>query len=432
MSYKVIIIISILIFCIHTGNTQSLKETIEIALESNPSIASGKSQLKESELDAKSTSRSTLPQLDFDASYRHVTERTELEFPAASPLSGMNINLGVYDTYESGLTANYILFSGFAQKNLIKLKNHTVDLNNQQLKKTKKTIALNVIAQYRQVQNYKLEVEALNAAKKRVDLQLKRIKALVNQGMALSLDTLSLTLSKLNNNQKIIAAEANLGTARQELASLVGKDITVDMNILIDTDKKLSEFDAGSNNDLKMLNIRKAMIQSNRAITQSGYYPKIGLFAGIKYGKPGIDMIENDWMTYGVWGVNMSWNLFKWGADYLKVQSHKASVNSIGYQYKAASDKVKLKFDAAVREYHAKRKQLKVMVIARNLAKNKMQIIESRYRQGMSTVTEFNDANLELTDAEINLQRQKILLALKISEIDFLSGKSINQWSIEQ
>jgi hypothetical protein len=60
-----------------------------------------------------------------------------------------------------------------------------------------------------------------------------------------------------------------------------------------------------------------------------------------------------------------------------------------------------------------------------------MEITQSRYNEGMSSVTEFNDANLELTDAEINLQRQSIFLAIKVSEIDFLSGKSINQWSIE-
>ena len=85
-----------------------------------------------------------------------------------------------------------------------------------------------------------------------------------------------------------------------------------------------------------------------------------------------------------------------------------------------------------MREYKALQKQRQVAVNARNLAKRKMEIIQSRYNEGMSSATEFNDANLELTDAEINLQRQSILMALKISEIDYLSGKSINQWSTEK
>ena len=433
MKFKIEMIIVFIIFLfIYTGYSQSLKETIDLALKANPVIAADKSQVEESRLDAKSTSRSTLPQIEFDASYRHVSGVAQLEFPQASPLAGMNVNLGVYDTYETGVTANYLLFSGFAQKNLITTKNRTFELNNQQLAKTEKSIALEVVIKYRQAQNYKLEIDALNAAKKRIDLQVKRIKSLVNQGMALSLDTLSLTLSKLNNDQKIIAAQANLETAKQELAALVGQDIIVNEDFGINENDIISLFDPEMNNDLQMLNTRKSMMQSSQAITKSGYYPKIGLFAGVKYAKPGVNFIENDWMTYGVWGINLNWNLFKWGADHLKSQSQQAAMNAIDFQYQNFTNQLKTKYDSAVREYKALQKQNKVAISARDLAKRKLEIIQSRYNEGMSSVTEFTDANLELTDAEINLQRQSILLAVKVSEIDFLSGKSINQWSTEK
>lgn len=433
MKYKITIMTAIIIFVyIYAAIPQSLKETIDLALEANPVIAVEKSLLEESRLDAKSTSRSNFPQIDFDASYRHVSEVAQLQFPPANPLGLTNVNLGVYDTYETGLTTSYLLFSGFAQKNLVSLKDQTVTLNNQQLTKTEKSIALEVIVKYRQVQNHQLEVEALNAAKQRINLQIKKIKALVNQGMALSLDTLSLSLSKLNNDQKIIAAQASLETAKQELTALVGKEIVTDKNIRIVKGDIISLFDAELNNDLQMLNTRKGLMQSNQAITKSGYYPKIGIFAGVKYGKPGVNFIENNWMTYGVWGVNLNWNLFKWGADHLKSQSQKAAIKAIEFQYQNLTNQLKTKYDAAVREYKSLQKQNKVASTARDLAKRKMEIIQSRYNEGMSSVTEFNDANLELTDAEINLRRQSILLVIKVSEIDYLSGKSINQWSIEQ
>lgn len=434
MNCKIKLIITLVLFLfVRSGNTQSLRETIDLALEANPMIAAGRSQVEESRLDAKSISRSTLPQIEFGASYRHVSDVAQLKLPQFTPqVPMMNVNLGVYDTYETGLTANYLVFSGFAQKNLLAMKNQTIELNSQQLTKTEKSIVLEVIIKYRQVQSYQLEVEALNAARQRIDLQSERIKALVNQGMALSLDTLSLTLSKLNNDQKIIAAQADLETAKQELMALVGKEIVVNKEITVNEDDIISLFDAEMNSDLQLLNIRKGIIQSNQAITKAGYYPKIGLFAGVKYAKPGVNFIENDWMTYGVWGVNLNWNIFKWGADYLKSQSQKAAMNAIEFQYQNLTNQLKTKYDAAIREYKALRKQNMVALSARDLAKRKMEIIQSRYNEGMSSVTEFNDANLELTDAEINLQRQSILLAIKISEIDFLSGKSINQWSIEK
>ena len=434
MKYKITMtLVTILFILNHTGNAQSLKETIDIALKANPVISAGKSQVEESRLDAKSTSRSTLPQIEFDASYHHVTDVAQLELPQFVPgMPAMKVNLGVYDTYETGITANYLLFAGFSQKNLIEIKDQTFKLNNQQLAKTEKSIALDVIVKYRQAQNYQLEIEALSAAKKRIELQINRIKAIVNQGMAISLDTLSLTLSKLNNDQKIISAEASLETARQELAALAGKEIKIETSVPGDENNSISMFNAELNNDLQMLQTKKSILQSSRSVTNSGYYPKMGLFAGVKYAKPGVNFITNEWMTYGVWGVNLSWNLFKWGADHLKSQSQAAAINVIDFQYQNLANQLKTKYDSTVREYRALQKQNRVAQTARDLAKRKMEIIQSRYKEGMSSVTEFNDANLELTDAEINLQRQSILLALKISEIDYLSGKSINQWSTER
>ncbi|HES58851.1 MAG TPA: hypothetical protein ENO18_00340, partial [Caldithrix sp.] len=238
--------------------------------------------------------------------------------------------------------------------------------------------------------------------------------------------------SRLNNDQKTIAAQANLETAKQELTSLVGQEIIPNKEIGVNEGDIISLFNSEMNNDLQMLNTRKSIMQTSQAVTKSGYYPKIGLFAGVKYAKPGVNFIENDWMTYGVWGVNLNWNLFKWGADYLKSQSQKAAIKAIEFQYQNLINQLKTKYDAAIREYKALQKQTKVAMTARNLAKRKMEIIQSRYNEGMSSVTEFNDANLELTDAEINMQRQSILLAIKRGEIDYLSGKPINEWSTEK
>jgi len=412
------------------GRTQNLTETIKLALKNNPTINAQGEALKEAALDAKSTFRSTLPQIDFNASYRHVTETAQVEFPSAGPQPN-RINLGVFDTYEAGLTANYAIFTGFAQSNQIKLKKQHIQVTEQQLEKSKKMIAFDAIVKYRQVQNKLLEIETLNSAKKRVELQLNRIKSLVNQGMALSLDTLSLALTKLNYDQKIIVAQANYETANQELSNLVGTNIKVEKVMLKNIGSQISHINLDHNDDLKLLTVQKNMLQTSRSITQSAYFPKIATYVSLKHGKPGVDFIKNDWMTYGIWGISLSWNLFKWNSDKLKMQSQEAGIQKVEYQYKDAKDKLQTQYDNSVREFKSLQKQYHVVVAALKLAQNKMKIVDSQYKQGMSSTSDFNEANLELTEAEINQKKQMLLMAIKINEIDYLSGKSINEWSIE-
>lgn len=70
------------------------------------------------------------------------------------------------------------------------------------------------------------------------------------------------------------------------------------------------------------------------------------------------------------------------------------------------------------------------MQTALSVAQQKMKIVQSRYQQGMASATDFNEANLQLTESELNLKRHYLLMVLKLNEIDYLSGKPLNQWSI--
>ena len=61
-----------------------------------------------------------------------------------------------------------------------------------------------------------------------------------------------------------------------------------------------------------------------------------------------------------------------------------------------------------------------------------MKIVKLQYEQGVATVTDFNFANLDLT--EVQLERSGLLLqiALKFNEIEYKSGKPISEWSLAQ
>ena len=412
---------------------QSLNQVLQTALKQNKELQAQRQQLNSAQLQAQAAFRKTLPTLDLSASYRHVTHVAQLEFPSTIPIPGFptNVSLGQYDTYESGLTLKYVLFSGFAQKNQIKLMRQQARLANINLEEKQKEIAFKVIGAYRNVQNKQLELEVLKSSLKRIDLQIKRLKALVKQGMALSVDSLSLKLARLNAQKQIIAVQGQLAIARQQLEQLVGTKV------------KVEPFEHATVSEPSMLPVlqemapyrklkqQQAMQRTVVKINQSHYLPSLAAFASYNYGKPGLDFIKGDWMTYGIWGVNLSWNLFSWNADRLTEQAARARVKQIQWQKEAVKEQLQTRFDNALQDWQTLKEQEKVVKTALQVARQKMKIIESRYKQGMATATDFNEANLQLTEAELNLKRHYLLMALKRSEIEYLSGKPLNQWSIQ-
>lgn len=411
---------------------QTLAETVHIAVQKNPQIQAAVHQLKQSEMEASASFRSTLPSVNFDASYRHVTDVPELQMdlPPAAGISFPPVHLGAYDTYESGISAQYVVFSGFAQKNQVALKRQKVRMDETQLSKIKKEIAFRSIAAYRQVQQALLEIQTLTSARRRIEAQLQRLDVLLQQGMTLALDTLSLSLSRLNYEQKLIVARANLQTAQQRLNMLSGQTIKVSAVDTSGLSQLPPHFLPQQIEALRSLQLQKEIAQSSLAIRRAGYFPSVAVQAAYKYGKPGLDMIKNEWMTYGVWGLSVHWNLFGWHSDKLRVQAARERLQQIDYSRRALRDQIRERFDKSLREYESLRAQGRVLKRALQVAQRKMDIIKSQYEQGMSSATDFNTANLELTEARINVQRWRLNLALKLNELEYISGKPLSSWSM--
>ncbi len=430
MRYRVFVILFVL--SASWLYAQSLAEAVQIALQNNPQIQAAVHQMKRSEMEASAAFRRTLPAVNFDASYRHVTDVPELKLDLGGniPITMPPVHLGAYDSYESGVSARYVLFSGFAQKNQVALKRRQARISKTQLSKIKKEIAFRSIAAYRQAQEAMLEIEALTSARKRIEAQLQRLDIFLEQGMTLALDTLSLSLSRLHYEQKLIVARANLQTVRQQLNTLAGKSIEIsaaDTSRLSELPQQLLPEQI---EDLRNLQLQKEMARNSLALRKAAYFPTVAVQAAYKYGKPGLDMIKNEWMAYGVFGVSLHWNIFGWNADKLHVQAARESMRQIDYSRRALSDQIRQRFDKSLREYESLRAQGRVLQRALRLARRKMNIIKSQYEQGMSSATDFNTANLDLTEARLNVQRWRLRLALKLNELEFISGKPISAWSI--
>ncbi len=420
-----------LVLSVNALDAQSLSEVVDLALENSNRIKAQKQSLSRTESEYVSTKRSTLPQLLWSSSYRHVTDVPQIDFPTIPGVPERSVSLGVYDTYENGLTAHYVLFSGFAQRNQVRMKKRQHTLSRNQLNKSQREVALQTIQLYRKAQLQKLNQKIIRSAQERVALQLKRLRALVREGMALEVDTLALQMAKLQYEQKRIALQTDRQVTLQQLKNLTGKTVEIAAFEGIQTSQQPSALTLEASHDLKRIDSQRQIMERSRALARSEYFPKITLQAGARYGKPGLDMIDNEWMAYGVFGVSMEWNLFKWGADRKAVEARTAAIKELDFQERALQDQIKTNYENAVGEWKALRKQLQVAETAQALARKRMKVLESQFKQGNVSATDYNEANLELSEAELQYTQQRIQLAMKLHEIDYISGKPMKEWRME-
>lgn len=89
-------------------------------LATHPAVAAGKSREEAHTLAVAGTRALLLPRLDATAGYQYVTEVPSLDLtlplgPGATPVA-MHKELGTHNRTDLGLTASYMVFSGFSQR----------------------------------------------------------------------------------------------------------------------------------------------------------------------------------------------------------------------------------------------------------------------------------------------------------------------------
>jgi outer membrane protein TolC len=323
---------------------------------------------------------------------------------------------------------DYLLFSGFAQSQSIKVKEfeHKISLVNKN--QEEKEIAINVVQAYRNAQFMRLSLDILEKAKKRNNLHMQNVLALLENGMALQLDTLSLALNRMEIEQQIIQSKAVLENWLQLLETISG--VKVDPLEFTETQGSIisDNYVPEGQNPFKSVLLQQQKMMAFKKITMANYYPRIWLSASFNYGKPGIDIIQNEWSTYGKWMIGLQWNIWNWGADYASVQSRELQYKALQLSGEDIQDQLKLQYDKAVRSFNALNEQLAVTKQAVKVAHEKMQIVEIRAKNGQLSATDFNDANLELSQTELKEKQLLIQLNLQANEIDFLSGKPVTNW----
>ena len=194
-------------------------------------------------------------------------------------------------------------FTGFAQEAGVELARLQALLADNGVDSAHTEVALGTITAFRQVQAAMLQIETLTSAAGRAQLQLDQTQALERQGMATKVDVLSLSIARLDYDQKLIEAKVGLADAHERLKSLTGKEIEVPAPLEEEPKVGLPPLQAEGLSQIKALAIQRDILETNRTLARSKLYPTVALTGAFHYGMPGLDQTEEQWMAYGTAGV---------------------------------------------------------------------------------------------------------------------------------
>lgn len=305
IKYKFLIIVAFILGSLSTTKGQitdsiSIEKCFSMGIENSTTSKQKTSLDLITDENIKIVATGHMPQAELNGQATYQTEVTSIpiSIPGKDPLSK--------DQYKATIDLRQVIFDGGyvkRQKQIfvsgLYVEKIKLDVDIQQLKERISGIYLSILL-------INQNIEIVQLLQKDIASNIEKLTSMVKNGIALKNNIDILEAENLKTDQKIIELIANKKNLLGMLSVLVGKNITettsfVLPNIITSTNDSLS-----NRAEYKLFEAQKEQLKSQSLLIETKNMPKVFLFATAGYGRPGLNMLSNNFDVFGIAGVKLT------------------------------------------------------------------------------------------------------------------------------
>lgn len=285
---------------INAQETITLEQCYQWSRENYPLIKKQELIKKAEQYTTENALKGWLPQVNITAQATYQNDVTQ--FPVKLP--NVNVEPLSKDQYKVFADVSQTIYDGGNirnQKNLAKIQSEVQTIQTEvELDKLKERInqlyfgILQTNKQWTQLQFTKLDIKE----------GIKKAEAQLKNGVIFrsNLDVLKAELVKIE--QKEIELQAIKQNFVQMLSYFIKKNI--DENTQLETPEKILLTNNNNRSELKLFDSQKQLLETQRKIINTKNTPKLGAFFQGGYGKPGFNMLKNEFDIFYIGGIRLN------------------------------------------------------------------------------------------------------------------------------
>lgn len=248
-------------------------------------------------------SKGYLPQLNIAGQATYQSEVTSI--PISLP--GMNIQAMSKDQYKIYAELSQSLTDPF----IIKQQKAIVEANGNS-EKEKLAVELYKLKErinqlYFGVLMIDAQLQQVNLLKKDIDLGLKKTNAAIANGVSLKSNADMLQAELYKTEQRSIELKATRKGYTEMLSLFINKTIDEQASFQMPNFTNLSS--GVHRPELKLFEMQKKGMDAQQKLLSTRNLPKLSLFFQGGYGRPALNVLNNEFGTYYIGGARFSWNL---------------------------------------------------------------------------------------------------------------------------
>ena len=297
---KILKYLFLLLFFSGNAQTFTLEECYDLAKQNYPLIKRHDLIAKTKEYNLQNAAKGWLPQIQIvgQATYQNDVIQFPIQLPnmTIEPLSKDQYKIYAdvqQNIYDGGMIANQKKMATINSE--IELQKTEVETD--QLEMRINQIYFGILQTVEQLQQTELTKSDLSSGLKKAEAQLEN-------GVIFRSNVDVLKAQIVNLEQKQLELQSTKKSFLQMLSLFINKKI--DENTTLEKPEKILIQDENKRTELKLFELQKLGLEQQKANINSKNLPKLGAFFQGGYGKPGFNMLKNEFDVFYIGGLRLN------------------------------------------------------------------------------------------------------------------------------
>lgn len=259
---------------------------------------------KSKEYNLSNAGKGYLPQFSLSAKASYQSEVTKI--PVTVP--GIDIKGLSKDQYSATIDITQTIWDGGVIGSKKNITNANADVEKKQLDVELYTINDRVNQLYFGILLLDARLKQNSLLQDELQRNYNLISSYIQNGVANQADLDAVKVEQLKTEQNKTQLLSNRRSYLDMLALLIGESLDKSTTLQKPEGEDLMILSQVNRPELELFDAQFNSLEIQKKSIKTGYMPKLGLFLTGGYGKPGLNMLDNDFSPYYIGGVRLSWN----------------------------------------------------------------------------------------------------------------------------
>ncbi len=392
-------------------------EALKMALVDDPGLAAMEDKIRGADFRVSQSVSAFNPKLNAFSAYSRSS--LESKFELVDPITGSPriIDMFSEDRYKFGFSISHNIYNFGGRSASKKAAMLGVDLARIEREEYKRSIFDRVTRAYLKAIFLKENLLIHKKNIKRAGKKLEIVNSRIAEGLASEYDKIKAELLVLGYKNDLAMADGEYQKSRLSLKALLGKQVSEEIVPIGDLASFVIELpdpdDSAVENNLAYQALGKSIDISWERIEfqKSLYYPRLAYSTAYEWQngfQPDIDKIEGYWIV----GLSINLNLLDGGERRSRIGIARYESRSAGHNRSDLISYINADVEAAQTEISTAESEMNLARERLDLARRGLKIAEARYDEGLLSISDLLDLELEEAAARIGLNHSLLKIAL--------------------